>query len=169
MNSVISNLCSGGATGAAGIDLSTTRLAVVAAAGHLVVPVAVQQTLERGLGASGGPDLSFTVLMGVLAAVAIVVTSTASYFMTRRLFVSSERGLATLSNGANVDLTDVYFNVSSADAAKAGVTLPSLADLLGDDSSLDAVLGQEGADIGGGVHGIDLIKNMPNFGIQEPW
>ena len=34
--------------------------------------------------------------MGVAAAVAIVVTSIASYLMTRRLFTTSERGLATL-------------------------------------------------------------------------
>ena len=34
--------------------------------------------------------------MGLLAAVAIVVTGWASYFMTSRLFTTSERGLATL-------------------------------------------------------------------------
>ena len=69
---------------------------MVAALGQVVVPIAVQQTLDSGLRGSGGPDVAYTALMCVLAAVAIVVTSTASYFMTSRLFVTSERGLATL-------------------------------------------------------------------------
>jgi ABC-type multidrug transport system fused ATPase/permease subunit len=74
----------------------TLALAFVASVGQVIVPIVVQQTLDHGLGAEGGPDLSFTVLMGVLAAVAIVVTSFASYLMTKRLFITSERGLATL-------------------------------------------------------------------------
>ncbi len=74
----------------------TLALAVVASLGQVIVPVVVQQTLDRGLNGPDGPDVSFTVLMGVLAAGAIAVTSVASYLMTRRLFVTSERGLATL-------------------------------------------------------------------------
>jgi ATP-binding cassette subfamily B protein len=74
----------------------TLVLAVVAAMGQIVVPVAVQQTLDRGLNGPGGPDLSFVAWMGVLCAVAIGVTSAASYLMTSRLFTTSERGLATL-------------------------------------------------------------------------
>src|SRR5204862_8028393 len=38
----------------------------------------------------------FTMVMAILAAVAIAVTSYASFLMTTRLFTSSERGLATL-------------------------------------------------------------------------
>ncbi|MGZ4450354.1 MAG: ABC transporter ATP-binding protein [Nocardioides sp.] len=78
-----------------GIGL-TLVLAVLASVGQVVVPVAVQQTLDHGLGARGGPDVSFTVWMGVAAALALAVTSWASYAMTSRLFTSSERGLATL-------------------------------------------------------------------------
>ena len=74
----------------------TLLLAVVASLGQVVVPVAVQQTLDRGLAGPGGPDVSFVVWMGVLCALAIAVTSVASYLMTSRLFRSSERGLATL-------------------------------------------------------------------------
>ncbi|MCB1941128.1 MAG: hypothetical protein KDI53_03630, partial [Candidatus Accumulibacter sp.] len=56
-----------------------------------------------------------------------------------------ERSSATLSDGAVVDMTDVYLNVSVFDAAAAGVNLPSLADLLGggnivDDRWLDSEL-----------------------------
>ncbi len=74
----------------------TLALAVVSTMGRVVVPIAVQQTLDRGLGAPGGPDLPFMTKMAALAAVAIVVTTAASYFMTARLFTSAERGLATL-------------------------------------------------------------------------
>jgi ABC-type multidrug transport system fused ATPase/permease subunit len=74
----------------------TLTLAIVSTLGRVVVPIAVQQTLDRGLGAAGGPDLAFMTKMAVLAAVAIVVTTAASYAMTARLFTSAERGLATL-------------------------------------------------------------------------
>jgi ABC-type multidrug transport system fused ATPase/permease subunit len=74
----------------------TLVLAVLASVGQVVVPVAVQQTLDRGLGSAGGPDVPFTIAMGLVAAAAILLTSWAAYAMTRRLFTSSERGLATL-------------------------------------------------------------------------
>nr|WP_148614900.1 ABC transporter ATP-binding protein [Nocardioides rubriscoriae] len=74
----------------------TLALAVVASVGQVVVPIAVQQTLDRGLSRPDGPDLSFTVVMGLVAACAVVLTSVASYLMTSRLFGVSERGLATL-------------------------------------------------------------------------
>ncbi len=54
-----------------------------------------------------------------------------------------ERSTATMANGSEVSMTDVYFNVSADDAAAAGVSLPSLADLLGDERSLDQYLGAE--------------------------
>jgi serine-aspartate repeat-containing protein C/D/E len=56
-----------------------------------------------------------------------------------------ERSSATLASGASVTMTDVYFNVSADDAKAAGVKLPSMADLLGNDSSLDTVLGAASA------------------------
>lgn len=74
----------------------TLVLAVVASLGQVVVPIAVQQTLDRGLAGPEGPDVSFVVWMGVAATLAIAVTSGASYLMTSRLFTTSERGLATL-------------------------------------------------------------------------
>jgi ATP-binding cassette subfamily B protein len=90
---------------ARGIELSpelkdgfrgTLAWALLSTVGRIVVPVSVQQTLDRGLGAPGGPDLGFTGAVAVLAAVAVLVTAVASYQMTYRLFRSAERGLATL-------------------------------------------------------------------------
>lgn len=74
----------------------TLVLAVVATLGRVVVPIAVQQTLDRGLGAVGGPDVGFMTSMALAAALAIIVTGGASYLMTSRLFTAAERGLATL-------------------------------------------------------------------------
>lgn len=74
----------------------TLLLAALASVGQVVVPIVVQQTLDRGLNGPNGPDVAFTTVMGVAAACAIAVTSAASFLMTRRLFTTSERGLATL-------------------------------------------------------------------------
>ena len=52
-----------------------------------------------------------------------------------------ERSSAVMADGSSIDMADVYFNVSVADAKDAGVELPNLASLLGDDRSLDHVLG----------------------------
>ncbi|QBR90878.1 ABC transporter ATP-binding protein [Nocardioides euryhalodurans] len=74
----------------------TLLLAVIASFGQVIVPIAVQQTLDQGLRGDGGPDVSFVVLIGLVCFVGIVLTSAASYLMTSRLFRTSERGLATL-------------------------------------------------------------------------
>src|SRR5688572_17837552 len=74
----------------------TLALAVVSTLGRIVVPIAVQQTLDHGLNAAGGPDTSFTTRMALVGLVAVVVTGFASYLMTARLFRSAETGLATL-------------------------------------------------------------------------
>ncbi len=78
----------------------TLLLALVGTAGRVVVPIAVQQTLDRGLGAPDGIDYGFVGLMAGLAALAIVLTGASSYLMTTRLFTSAERGLATLRTKA---------------------------------------------------------------------
>ena len=74
----------------------TLVLAVIASLGQVVIPIAVQKTIDHGLNGPNGPDVAFTVEMGIAAAAALVVTSWASFLMTSRLFTSSERGLATL-------------------------------------------------------------------------
>ena len=74
----------------------TLTLAVLASVGQIVVPVAVQQTIDKGLRGPGGPDVTFTTWLALAAGLAIVVTSWASYAMTARLFSTAERGLATL-------------------------------------------------------------------------
>ncbi len=79
---------------------TTVLLALLGTAGRVVVPIAVQQTLDRGIDASGTIDRGFVIQMAVLAAVAILVTGLSSYLMTARLFTAAERGLATLRTKA---------------------------------------------------------------------
>src|SRR6478609_3843828 len=74
----------------------TFALAVLATLGQVVIPIVVQQTLDRGLNGPSGPDVRFMLEMGLVATLAIVVTGVASYFMTSRLFTTAETGLATL-------------------------------------------------------------------------
>ncbi len=74
----------------------TLLLALAGTGGRVVVPIAVQQTLDRGLNGPDGVDLGFVTAMAALAALAILATGLSSFFMTTRLFTASERGLATL-------------------------------------------------------------------------
>jgi ABC-type multidrug transport system fused ATPase/permease subunit len=70
--------------------------AALSTVGRIVVPVSVQQTLDKGVNAPGGPNVGFMGVVSVIAVVAVLVTGLASYQMTYRLFTSAERGLATL-------------------------------------------------------------------------
>ncbi|GAA3976893.1 ABC transporter ATP-binding protein [Actinomadura viridis] len=74
----------------------TLLLALVATAGRIVVPVAVQQTIDRGLGTAGGPDVAFIRTAVLLCAVAVGLTALSAYAMNVRLYKSTESGLATL-------------------------------------------------------------------------
>lgn len=72
-------------------------LGLLATAGRLVVPLAIQQTLDRGLHAgsdSGDPvDSGLIRLMVVACAVAVVVTAVSAYLLNRRLFTATETAL----------------------------------------------------------------------------
>ena len=83
----------------AGLGLTLT-LAAVATAGRVVVPFAVQQTIDRGLLAPGGPDLSAVSTLLLAAAALVVVTAGCAFFVNLRLFRATESGLATLRIGA---------------------------------------------------------------------
>ncbi|HET7690366.1 MAG TPA: ABC transporter ATP-binding protein [Nocardioidaceae bacterium] len=74
----------------------TLGLAGLSTVGRIVVPIAVQQTLDNGVNAAGGPDVEFTTRTALIAFAAVLVTGFASYLMTARLFRAAERGLATL-------------------------------------------------------------------------
>jgi len=73
---------------------TTLALAVVATAGRVVVPIAVQQGIDHGLRAKTGPDLGVIgSIIGVTVAV-LTVTMLCAYLMNVRLYTVSERALA---------------------------------------------------------------------------
>ncbi|PFG43088.1 ABC-type multidrug transport system fused ATPase/permease subunit [Isoptericola jiangsuensis] len=74
----------------------TLAIAVVAAAGRVVVPLTVQRTVDDGILADGGPDTSRIVLLTAVAAGAIVVAGMCTAVVNIRLFRSTESGLAAL-------------------------------------------------------------------------
>ncbi|RMI13202.1 ABC transporter ATP-binding protein [Cellulomonas triticagri] len=74
----------------------TLLLAVLAAAGKVVVPVAVQQVMDTGVLADGGPDVQRVVTLVVAAALALVLGGLCSALVNVRLFRASEAGLAQL-------------------------------------------------------------------------
>jgi putative ABC transport system ATP-binding protein len=76
----------------------TLLLALVATAGRVVVPVAVQQTIDRGFGAATGTgvDVGFVTAMVVVAAGVVALTMVSAFVMNARLFRASEAGLAAL-------------------------------------------------------------------------
>jgi putative ABC transport system ATP-binding protein len=74
----------------------TLLFGLIATAGRVVVPLAVQQTLDRGLLDDGGPDLGRVGWIVAGCAVAVVVTAAAAYFLNYRLFRTTETALAAL-------------------------------------------------------------------------
>jgi ATP-binding cassette subfamily B protein len=79
----------------------TLFLAVLSTAGRVVIPFAVQQTIDHGLGGANAADGHKVDLGAIrasisLALVAVLVTATAAYFLNVRLFRSAESGLASL-------------------------------------------------------------------------
>jgi ABC-type multidrug transport system fused ATPase/permease subunit len=74
----------------------TLLLAVLAAAGKVVVPIAVQQVMDTGVLAGGGPDVQRVVTLVVAAALALVAGGLCSALVNVRLFRASEAGLAQL-------------------------------------------------------------------------
>ncbi|NEK93956.1 ABC transporter ATP-binding protein [Modestobacter muralis] len=75
---------------------ATFALALIATAGRVVVPIAVQQTLDRGLGAPTGPDIDLVRVLVAISVVVVLVTSLAVYRMNVRLFRTTETALANL-------------------------------------------------------------------------
>jgi ATP-binding cassette subfamily B protein len=74
----------------------TLGLALLAAAGRVVVPLAVQQTIDVGILADAGPDAGRVALLASLATGALVLAGLCAALVNVRLFRSAEAGLATL-------------------------------------------------------------------------
>jgi ATP-binding cassette subfamily B protein len=75
---------------------ATFALALIATTGRVVVPIAVQQVLDRGLGAPTGPNIGLVTELVLLAALVVAITALAVYRMNVRLFRTTETALAGL-------------------------------------------------------------------------
>ncbi|MDQ3732714.1 MAG: ABC transporter ATP-binding protein/permease [Actinomycetota bacterium] len=74
----------------------TLGLALVATSGRVVVPVAIQQTIDRGLNTPGGADAGFVRTAVLICLGVVVLTGIAAYFLNYRVFRTTEGALATL-------------------------------------------------------------------------
>jgi putative ABC transport system ATP-binding protein len=74
----------------------TFLLALIATAGRVVVPIAIQQTLDRGLAGPHGPDLGLVQRLVAICGLVVIVTGFAVYRMNVRLFRTTETALAGL-------------------------------------------------------------------------
>src|SRR3954447_17697243 len=70
----------------------TLLLALVATGGRIVVPLAVQQTIDHGLNRPGSPDLELVRIACGLAGLAVLITAAANYLMNVRLYRTTESG-----------------------------------------------------------------------------
>ncbi|MGW0588877.1 ABC transporter ATP-binding protein [Streptosporangium sp. NPDC002607] len=73
----------------------TLVLAVVATVGKIIVPIAVQQTIDTGLGGAT-PDLAYVRTAVLLCAAAVALTALCGYLMNVRLYRATESSLAAL-------------------------------------------------------------------------
>jgi putative ABC transport system ATP-binding protein len=78
----------------------TIVLALVSTGGRVVVPIVVQQTVDRGIGGTGGPRPGLVLALVLAAAVGVGVTAVSAYLTNVRIFRATEDGLATLRTAA---------------------------------------------------------------------
>jgi len=73
----------------------TLLLALLATTGRIVGPIAIQQTIDRGL-SGATPRFGFVTVVSMLAVACIGFASVAAYFMNVRLYIATEKALANL-------------------------------------------------------------------------
>ena len=96
----------------------TLLVALVSTAGKVVVPVAVQQTIDRGINGPAGPRPGLVVAFALAAAVGVLVTGVSAYAANVRIFRATEAGLATLRTTAFRHVHDL--SVLSQNAERRG-------------------------------------------------
>jgi len=85
---------------------------------------------------NGKTDAGELLTLEQAGVVSLAVNHTDLPFIDENNNLHLERSSVTLSNGKTADMTDVYFNVAAADAAAAGITTPTLAELVGQSSTI---------------------------------
>jgi serine-aspartate repeat-containing protein C/D/E len=80
---------------------------------------------------NGKTDAGELVSLTAAGVSSLTVAYTELPFLDANNNLHLERSSVTLSNGKTADMTDVYFNVDAADAAAAGIAVPTMAELIG--------------------------------------
>ncbi|SDG56886.1 MULTISPECIES: SdrD B-like domain-containing protein [unclassified Duganella] len=80
---------------------------------------------------NGKTDAGELISLAQAGVVSLTVAYTELPFLDANNNLHLERSSVTLANGGHADMTDVYFNVAAADAAAAGITTPTMAELVG--------------------------------------
>jgi protocatechuate 3,4-dioxygenase beta subunit len=80
---------------------------------------------------NGKTDAGELISLAQAGVVSLNVAYTELPFIDANNNLHLERSSVTLSNGKAADMTDVYFNVAAADAAAAGISTATLAELVG--------------------------------------
>ncbi|MET0264441.1 MAG: SdrD B-like domain-containing protein [Duganella sp.] len=78
----------------------------------------------------GQTDAGELISLAQAGVISLTVAHTDLAFLDANHNLHMEASSVTLSNGKSAAMTDVYFNVAAADAAAAGITAPTIADLL---------------------------------------
>ncbi len=79
----------------AGLPVTLT-LALLATVGRVAVPIAVQQALDHGIRAAGGPRPRVVAELAAVTGAVVLLTAAVAYLMNVRLYRTSENGLAAL-------------------------------------------------------------------------
>src|SRR5438477_3423294 len=75
---------------------TTLVLAAVATAGRIIIPVAVQQTIDHGFRIGHPVDVGYVQWAVGLSIVGLLLTSIAAYLVNYRLYRTTETGLAAM-------------------------------------------------------------------------
>ncbi len=74
----------------------TLVLAVFSMIGRAIVPIAVQQGIDKGIAAPGGPDVARVAAIVAVTVAILCITTLCGYLMIRRLYQVSETALANI-------------------------------------------------------------------------
>ncbi len=74
----------------------TIGLAVVGTLGKVAIPIAIQQGIDKGLNAPGGPDMRVLTIIATITIAVLSVTLYCTYLMNVRLYTVSETALASV-------------------------------------------------------------------------
>lgn len=96
----------------------TLAFALLSTAGRVVVPIAVQQTIDRGIRGAAGPRPGLVLGFVAAAVVGVVLTAVTAYLTNVRIFRATESGLATLRTRAFRHVHDL--SVLSQNAERRG-------------------------------------------------